>query len=57
MTTADALLAYFRPCLMQCTSGYMRTVSWSLMMCQVSGTRRLDSSAKAWFPVRGAPKV
>ena len=29
----------------------------SLMMCQVSGTKRLDSAAKAWLPVRGAPKV
>ena len=33
------------------------TLAWSLMTPHVSGTSSLYSCAKAWFPVRGAPKV
>ena len=33
------------------------TLTWSLIMLHVSGTAALYSRAKAWLPVRGAPKV
>lgn len=31
--------------------------TWSLMMLHMSGTTLLELCAKAWLPMRGAPKV
>ena len=42
--------------LMRMTGGGL-LATWSLMMLQVSGTMLLYSFAKAWLPVRGAPKL